>query len=134
MRLNHRHGVCVLWDFVLEASQTPLDIREMTHVSEDHTPLLVHVWLVVVVDLEAREQDLILVRGQGPLGTISAPGVVADQVSHNQFLLRLLGRHTSLLDQSPEGGVVEIVDVTSLSQRWTRKEETDVQSTCRQLR
>lgn len=40
----------------------------MTYVAEDNTALLVYLGFVVVVDFELGEQDLVLVRGHGPLG------------------------------------------------------------------
>ena len=52
-------------------------------------------WLIVVVDAKLLKQDLILIRRDGT----------------RQSLLGLLDTHTTFLNESPERGIVEVVDV-----------------------
>ncbi len=66
-----------------------------TYPDEDST-LPVELGEAVVVDVELREQQLVLVGGDGAL----------------ESLHRLLGRHPALLHQTPETRVVQVVDVT----------------------
>jgi len=69
--------------------------QRSTHVSVNRRAFLVHVVFVVVIYSEAREQDLVLVFAQRALEEELGVGPA----------------HVALLDQGPEGRVVQVVDV-----------------------
>jgi len=89
-----------------------------THITKEDTTLLRPVTLVVVVDLKAREEDLVLVLGKRALQTsnLSAPLVyrISSWGSYRKELLGFLSLHTAQLDQGPKCGIVQVINVA-----WT---------------
>lgn len=66
-----------------------------TYVTIEHAPLFENVRFVVIIDSEARKQNLVLVRGHSP----------------REFLLSSAILEAAFLNKGPECRVVEVVDV-----------------------
>jgi hypothetical protein len=101
----------------MEQVNTDQMMSKSTYVSKEDAAFLKHLGLVVVVDSVVREENLVLVRG----------------ICTAQFLLRFHCAQATFENDSPEGSVVEVVDVACISQLASlRGTRADSQSACRQ--
>jgi hypothetical protein len=85
-----------------------------TYITEDDTALLEDLGLIIVVNVEAREEDLVLVGGKCALyhGQFWTAKGQSSTSTHGQSLVCFFGVHATKLYKRPESCVVEIVDVT----------------------
>lgn len=88
-------------------------MRHATYISEDYTAFLIYLGLIIIVDLKAREQYLILICCERPLEwEISAEGRIIDElVTCSKFFLGSFRIQTTLLYKRPKSCVIEIVNV-----------------------
>src|SRR5437016_4621551 len=83
-----------------------------TNISKYDTSFLVHLWLIIIIDLEPRKENLIFIRSQGTLNHyLSNPTFESSLRTYSKFLFRILRLHTSNLHKSPKCGVIKVIDV-----------------------
>lgn len=62
--------------------QSLSEMTRVSYVSENHTALLENLWLVVVVNVEPREEYFVLVAGDSTLAAISQSEIASASLSH----------------------------------------------------